>query len=148
MAALKVPESGLVYVDACVPIYAVEKVRPYCALLAPLWEAVKKQKALIVTSELTLLEVLVKPLREGDAVLQQSFRDALLHAAGVQLVPVALSVLEDAAEVRAATGLRTPDAIHAATAQQARCDSFVTNDPAFGRVSSLHVIVLRDIVSP
>src|SRR5713101_1368679 len=62
--------SGSVYVDANVVIYAVEKIEPYHPLLEPLWLAAQASRFQIVTGEITWLETLVKPLREGNAALE------------------------------------------------------------------------------
>ena len=53
---------------------------------------------------------------------------------------------EDAARIRAQTGLATPDALHAATALSVDCTLFVTNDTDFRRVQGLPVAVLDDLV--
>jgi len=111
------PTSGLVYVDANCIIYSVEHVEPYDALLAPIWKAASPQTFQIVTSELAVLEVLVRPFKTQDDILEASFRDLLLRSTDVQLFPVTLPIIERAARLRATTGgLKTPDAIHAATA--------------------------------
>ena len=66
----------------------------------------------------------------------------------MRLVPIARAVLERAAALRAATNLKTPDAIHAATALIEGCTLFVTNDALFRRVPGLNVTVLRDLLPP
>jgi predicted nucleic acid-binding protein len=55
-------------------------------------------------------------------------------------------VFEDAASIRAETRLKTPDAIHAATAMRAECALFITNDTDFRRVEGLPVVVLDDLL--
>jgi predicted nucleic acid-binding protein len=57
-------------------------------------------------------------------------------------------VIERAAALRAATSLKTPDAIHAATALIEECTLLVTNDALFRRVPGLNVTVLRDLLPP
>jgi len=52
-----------------------------------------------------------------------------------------------AAQIRADHNLRTPDAIHAATALAAGVTGFITNDPVFRRIESLEVLVLDDLLS-
>jgi len=84
----------------------------------------------------------------GNVILQVGFKDLLLHSANVRLVPIARAVLERAAALRAATNLKTPDAIHAATALIEGCTLFVTNDALFRRVPGLNVTVLRDLLPP
>jgi len=57
-------------------------------------------------------------------------------------------ILERAAQLRAATNLKTPDAIHAATALEHGCTLFVTNDSTFRRVPGLPVTILADLLIP
>jgi predicted nucleic acid-binding protein len=62
------------------------------------------------------MEVLVHPLRNSDDALAQRYRDILRNAAALTLFPVSEAVAEQAAHLRAAHNLRTPDAIQMATA--------------------------------
>lgn len=104
-------------------------------MLDPFWRQLGAQNAFAVTSELTALETLVGPLRSGDATLEALFRRILLRSPTLRLLPVTRDVLEHAARLRAAhPGLKTPDAIHAATALDANCAQMLTNDPPFGRL--------------
>jgi predicted nucleic acid-binding protein len=64
---------------------------------------------------------------------------------GTLTIPINRQILETAAQLRASTHLKTPDAIHAATALESGCTLFVTNDPAFKRVPNLAVMVLSDL---
>ena len=75
------------------------------------------------------------------------FRRVLLGTVGMTCLPVSLSVLEEAARLRAAHNLKTPDAIHAATALAAGCSLFVTNDFGFRRVPGLQVAVLAEVAA-
>lgn len=92
--------------------------------------------------------MLVGPIKQGNATLQAGFKRLLLRSTNVRTVPILQSVLERAASLRAETGLKTPDAIHAATALGEGCAHFVTNDAAFRRVPGLNVTVLRDLLAP
>jgi predicted nucleic acid-binding protein len=58
-----------VYVDTSPVIYRVEQIEPYLTAAKPLWDALDAGQQQVVTSELTLLEVLVKPLRDRNAAL-------------------------------------------------------------------------------
>jgi predicted nucleic acid-binding protein len=81
-----------------------------------------------VTSELTLAEVLVRPLRDGNTARQRAYEQALSDRPQLRLIPVDRAVLLAAARLRAAGNVRLPDAIHVATACAARCDVLITND--------------------
>ena len=130
-----------VYADSNVFIYTVEGISPYAQALRPLFASVAAGATRVVTSELTVAEVLVKPLRLADAVLYQAFEDALA-APGVRLVPVSYEVLLRTARLRASGQLKTPDAVHAATAQIAGCDVLLTNDTGIAAVPGVEVVRL------
>ena len=89
---------------------------------------------------------MVKPIRDGNAILEQSFRDLLLASREIQLIPISLPILESAIELRATTRIKTSDAIHAATALQSGCNLFITNDKGFSRVPSLPSVMLSDLL--
>ncbi len=145
MGTLTLPTSGTVYLDTNSFIYSIERIDPYRAVLDILWQAVSNGQFTVVTSELTLLEVLIKPLKEGDVTTATMFRTVLRHSPDVQMLPITLTVLEEAAKLRTTMNLKTPDAIHAATALVNDCILFVTNDSTFRRLSALTVIVLNEI---
>jgi predicted nucleic acid-binding protein len=143
MGSLTLPSAGPIYLDANGFIYSVERIEPYRTMLEPLWRLAQAGQFEIVSSELVILETLVKPLREQDTLLENVFR-ALLFAREVRLLPATASLWEQAARIRATTGLKTPDALHAATALAVESTLFVTNDGGFRRVSGLPVAILNE----
>jgi predicted nucleic acid-binding protein len=148
MGSLILPTAGLVYVDANAVIYSVEKHPVYGPLLEPVWQAARPGGVEVVSSELVLLETLVGPLKAGDSALATAY-ELLFQQPGTRLLPVTRPVLREAARLRAALpALRTPDALHAATALLSGCSAFVTNDPGFRRVPGLSVTVLKDLTGP
>jgi predicted nucleic acid-binding protein len=60
-------------------------------------------------------------------------------------VAVSAQIAETAADLRAHYNLRTPDALHVATALAVQCDAFLTNDAAIRRVTELRVLLLDDL---
>ena len=64
----------------------------------------------------------------------------------MELIPATLAIWEDAARIRATTGLKTPDALHAPSALQADCALFLKNDSDYRRVQGLPITVLDDLV--
>lgn len=145
MGSLTLPPSGPIYLDANGFIYSVERIEPYRAFLEPLWLAAQAGQFEIVSSELTILETLVKPLREGDVALENLFR-SLFSAREVRLILATAPLWEEAARLRATTGLKTPDALHAATALTTGSTLFITNDGGFRGVPGLPVAVLHEVV--
>ena len=144
MGALTLPDHGPIYMDAGGFIYSVGRIEPYRTLMEPMWQQAKTGQFVIVTSELSVMETIIKPLRDGDEMLQKLFRD-LLNSNEVRLAPATRALWEAAAEIRATLNLRTPDALHAATSIQEGCTLFITNDSVFRRVAGLPVVVLDEL---
>jgi predicted nucleic acid-binding protein len=146
VGSLTLPTSGLVYADAQTFLYSVEKHPDYAPLLRPLWQAAQAGTLEVVSSELALMETLVGPLKKGDAGLCSTY-EQFFQQGGMRLLPITLSVLRDAARLRATTKLRTPDALHAATAQLSGCALFLTNDFGFRGIAGLPLAILQDVLT-
>jgi len=101
----------------------------------------------VVTSVLTLTEVLVHPMRRGDHDLADQYRRILLHADQITTVPVSEGVAEEASRLRARHNLRTPDAIQLATAIRSGASAFLTNDGRLPEFSALNILVLNQLTS-
>lgn len=94
-------------------------------------EFAKTDKA-FVTSQITLAEVLVHPIRKGDTFLQHQYGSLLsTPSPWIDIRPIDAPILHLAARLRASTRLKLPDAIHAATALQTKCSHLLTLDSDF-----------------
>lgn len=147
MGSLTLPGSGLVYIDAQICTYTVEKHPTYGPLLHPLWQAMQAGGLGVVTSELSLMEALIGPFKTADASLTLAY-EQFFQNPGVRLLPITQPILREAARLRASTRLRTPDALHAATATLAGCALFVTNDYSFRGIAGLPLAILDDLLTP
>ena len=146
MGTLNIPASSRLYVDTSIVIYSVEKFPEYLPLLEPMWLSLQAGEIEIISSDLIFMETLVIPLRNTDTFLINAYEQLLLSSE-MQLIPINQSVLRQAATLRATTNLKTPDAIHAATALSVNCTQFITNDKGFRNVSGLPVIVLNEVLA-
>lgn len=147
MGKLTLPASGVIYVDTQIVIYSIETQAPYWSLLLPLWQAAQTGSITIVSSELILMETLVGPLKQQDTVLTKAY-EQLFQSAEMRLLPITQPILRQAAHLRAAIpGLRTPDALHAATAVLANCALLLTNDNGFRRIPRLSCVILNDVLN-
>lgn len=148
MGSLALPPSGTVYFDTQIAIYAVEKHPVFSTLIRPLWLAGQAGAIELAASELIILETLVGPLRIADKKTQENY-DTLWRSGVIGLKPVSEGVLRLAAELRAKyNSLRTPDAIHAATAILGGASLLITNDQSIRRVAELRIVVLNDLLAP
>lgn len=119
---------GPVYLDANVLIYAMETDGEE-GMLARRWlMQVDQGKIIGVTSELTIVEVLPQPIAKSNGRLLDGYRRLFTSIPTLTMVPVSSAILFRAAELRAELKSETPDAIHIATALDAGCNGFLTND--------------------
>ena len=135
---------GPIALDASVFIYLVERHPEYRPIVRPVFEAAESGARELVTSAVTLLEVLVVPIRAGNASLAARYETLLTRGRGLRLVDVDRVQLRTAAELRARHGVRTPDALQLAAALTAGCSAFVTNDGRLRDLPGLRVLQLRD----
>lgn len=135
----------LVALDTSPLIYYLEEDPVYLAAVAPLFSAIADGKLRAVTSTVTLVEVLTKPLREGQFEIAHRYRYLLLSRAGIEMQPVSPAIAEEAARLRASHGLRTPDAIQLATALVAGATHFLTNDHGLASIPDVQVLILSQL---
>lgn len=79
----------------------------------------------MVASILVTTECVLKPLKHQDKHLRSMYMALFNETVGIATVAVDTSIAYRAAELRAIYGLRTPDAIHVATAIIEGCDAFL-----------------------
>jgi len=137
----------IVGLDTAPLIYLIEENPRFLPLVRPFFEAVDRGEFRVVTSTLTLTEVLVHPMRHGDHELADQYRRILLHANQVTTAPVSEVIADEAAQLRSRYGLRTPDAIQLATAISAGASSFLTNDTRLPNLPSLKMLVLNQLIA-
>jgi predicted nucleic acid-binding protein len=130
-------------------VYHFEDHPVYGPLTSVLFDAVNRGELRAHLSVLLAGEVLTGPKRDDNARILRLYRHVLNTFPNVTLHPVTLEVMEWASDLRARYGLRTPDAVHVATAQLNGAKAFVTNDKRLRRVAAegIDVIILDDFVA-
>ena len=140
MGLTEVLGPGPVGLDTALFICLIEEDPAWLGRVRPLFEAIASGSLEAVTSELTLLETLVVPFPEVDRQLAEAYEGNLTGSRGLTLVPIDREQLRAAAHLRAATGVKTPDAIQLAAALSSRCTSFVTNDRRLPSLPGLRIV--------
>lgn len=134
--------------DTALWIHWIEHDERFLPAVAPYFVAIREGRATAVTSVLTVLETLTGAFRRRDDLLARRYDEILTGLSGVVVAPVTGSIARRAAELRARHALTTPDAIHVATAIEARAEEFVTTDRALARVREIPVRVLKPVAPP
>jgi hypothetical protein len=96
----------------------------------------------LVTSRLSRLECRVKPLPDRDSHLL-SLYDGFFARPRLELSEITSAVVDKATELmRVAYKFKTPDALHLATAIEAKADFFLTGDANLQKCSEIPVTLL------
>jgi predicted nucleic acid-binding protein len=135
---------GPAALDTSVFIYWIEEHARYLEIVAPVFHAADAGRLELVSSALTLLEVLVVPYRAGRLELAERYEHLLTRARNVRLVDIDRSQLRHAAQLRALHGLRTPDALQISAALAVRSPIFVTNDRRLPGIPGLEIVQVAD----
>lgn len=131
-------------IDTAPIIYFIEK-GIYFKIVRSFFEKLLEGHFRAITSTITLLEVLVQPYRYENKNLLKEYREILLYADNLSIVPVSNEIADKAAELRARYRIRTPDAIQVATAIHGEASLFLTNDKTLKKILEIDVITLFDI---
>lgn len=128
--------------DTAPLIYFVEKHPKYLPLVYPFFQAVERGDLQAVTSALTLTEVLVHPYKRGDQSSVKQYSQMLLNTRNIETLPVSPEIATEAARIRAAFGLKTPDSIQLATAKIGGATCFFSNDNRIAAIPGLELVLL------
>ena len=128
-----------IYLDSCLAIYLVEENPSFVAKLENALAA--HAGANFCISPLTEMECLIMPLRKQNRLLIAKFENWFRK---VQILQMQSGVYRNAAKLRANfTSLKTPDALHIATALRHNCDELWTND---NRLNSVAPSLVKNIL--
>lgn len=129
------------FLDACTLIYWIENREPWRSrVVARIYGFYQRASApaLIGVSRLAMLECLVQPLREGNREVESTYRH-FFASDDLRIVELTPAVVEQATNLWAEHRLKTPDALHAASALSLSDEIvFLTNDRRFDQVPGLH----------
>jgi uncharacterized protein len=130
-----------IYLDACIVIYFVEKHPAYAGNIEALINNLTVNDTLCF-SPLIRLECLVMPLRTNDTTLQGHY-ESFFKAQ--EMLEIKVERFDEAAKLRADfSSLKTPDALHLATALHHNCDEFWTND---NRLNSVAPSIVKNVLT-
>ena len=131
----------IVCLDTNIVIYAVERNPIWSPKVAARLSAATAAGDSFAVSDAARLECLVGPLQKGDASLATDYQN-FFASTQIRMLSVSPAVWEMAASIRARHGFEAVDAIHLASAVEAGCDLFLTNDVRLAKCSDILVVVM------
>jgi predicted nucleic acid-binding protein len=137
---------GRLAVDTAIFIYFIEENPRFLPQILPLFKQADQGKRELITSALTLLEVLMVPYRAGNRHLAERYEALLTRSRGIRVVELSHDQLRAAAQLRAATNVKTPDALQVVAAISGGCTTFLTNARRLPPVPGLRILELASYV--
>lgn len=145
----QIENSKIVALDTTIFIYYIEQNPKYYSLLDSIFKrsSLKEKSFKIVTSSITLIEVLTKPIREERFDLVEKYQEILLSSDNIFILTLETNIAKKSAELKAKYNfLRTPDAIQLAAAIYGEADLFISNDKKLKDISEIKCIYLDEIL--
>ena len=144
--ALKLKKAKLVGVDSACFIYKFEQRPLFEKPASIIFELLSRNKIKVVTSIITVAEVLTKPLEKKDLEVASLYETVFLQLPNFQILNLDYRLAKMASELRAKYKIRLPDAFQLACCLNAEAKVFVTNDKDLQKVKEIEVLILKDFV--
>jgi predicted nucleic acid-binding protein len=145
VGGLIAPRHQRILLDTSVWIYHFEQNTTFGEAAGYVIEQLEAGRFRGVASELTLLELIVKPLQLGRQDAADDYETLLSYFPNLTLEPISRAILLEAAALRARYRLRTPDAIQLATGFKSGATLAITNDEGWRQVAGIDTLVLTDL---
>lgn len=133
-------------IDTSIFIYLLEESPEHLLLSRKLLRAVEIGKLSGIFSCIGVLELLTGLKKQGRADLVDQYKFILANFQNLTIVGIDADTVDIASDLRAKYALKTPDAIHVATAISEGAKTFVTNDKRLKQMTEIDVKLLSEIV--
>ena len=128
--------------DTNIFIYQLEANGRYSHLTDQIFSWLERADSRAVTSTITMTELLVQPYRKAGEQRVDEIYGLLTTFPNLEWVAPDLEIADLSARFRALHGLRTPDALQAATAAHAGATGMITNEGVLARVEGFETLTL------
>jgi uncharacterized protein len=132
----ELPQGQVLALDTVALVYFLERHPTFYPTVKTLFEQIETNRFSAVMCSLAFAELLVPAYRAGQSQEVVKIMEILHNFPHLEIVPLSSSIAAEAARLRARYSLRTPDAIHLATALERKAALFVTNDKKLQRLQT------------
>lgn len=114
--------------DIAIFIYHLEENPAYLRLTRELFSGIEMGARVGITSTITLMEIIVRPLSLGRPDIARKYEAFLVNFPNLKIIDLDRDVVRRAARMRAAYRIRTPDALQISACLGHGAQAFITND--------------------
>lgn len=136
LSPAKLPDNQCYALDTVTLIYFLEQHPRYYQTAKDIFKKIELGEISSVISTLVFAELLVPAYRSKESKRAEKVVRILSNFPNLKIIPLTIDISITAARLRAIHGLRTPDAIHIATALEAKSSGIITNDKDFKKIAS------------
>ena len=137
--------SQKIALDTMIFIYHLENNLVYQKSTSKILRSIEIGEKQGVTSTITLLELLVKPMQMENQAIVENYTFALTTFPNLRLCELSTEIAVKSAELRAKYRISMPDAIQIATAIIEESDHFITNDQSLNKIEEISIIPLDQL---
>lgn len=143
----KINSFSLVGLDTVLFIYHFESNPKYLPLTSELFAKIEAGAPSGLTSTITLLEIIVRPLAMGLPEVARKYEALLANFPNLEIADLDRDIIRRAAHLRAEYRIRPPDALQVAASLIHGAGAFFTNNRLLKRLNhELEVIILDDFI--
>lgn len=147
MVVIQALKDKFIFLDTVTFIYYFQEEPRYIEFLNELFDRSSKKELTLFSSIISLSEILVKPLKDGNIDIAKNYFDILTNALFFDLKSIDPEIAFKASEIRAKQNLKTPDSLQLATFEHFKGDYFITNDKQLQRYDEKRILILDNIVN-
>lgn len=128
--------------DTTIFIYLLENKGVLGKRVKDILNLVEEGKMEAVFSSIGMIEILTGPKKMGRHDLALQYKELITHFPNLTIAGINEQVINIASDLRARYGIRTPDAIHVATAIDFGAEKFFTNDKGLRKIKEISVDII------
>lgn len=135
-----------VYFDTNIIIYSIDWNWEFRDIAIKISDYIHKKELSAVTSYLSMSEILPYFIRDKDIEKISKLIFLIKRSWIYEISPMDFETFFQAGALRANLWLKTPDALHVASAMQAGCTLFLTNDAGIRVPEGMKLLLLSDFL--
>lgn len=142
---MQIRDFKIVGLDTMIFIYFFQGNNSFAASIKKLLESIEQGQVKGITTVITLSEILVKPLAEGNIEMADEYKNVVNSFPHLNVLEINQHIAVIAASLKAKYGIKLPDALQIAGALFGGSRLFITNDKKLKKIEELRVVTLEQL---
>lgn len=132
-------------IDTSIFIYLFEENKEYFTKAEKLFRQIQGGKIEAVFSAIGMIEILVGAKKSRDRELELQYKDLIAGFPNLTIMGINENIVDLASDLRTKYNIKTPNAIHIATAIDFNAVIFFTNDASLRKIKEIKILTLNDL---